>query len=94
MGNLYEERTRLNGNENLNNNKMLIIRQEEQLEDIKNKLAIDNNINNYYYDYNRQNDNNKNFGLTYTTNYYTNNIGKRNGDENDKNYDNYNSYNA
>ena len=94
LGNLYEERTRLNGNENLNNNKMLIIKQEEQLEDIKNKLAIDNNINNYYYDYNRQNDNNKNFGLTYTTNYYTNNIGKRNGDENDKNYDNYYSYNA
>ena len=94
LGNLYEERTRLNDNENLNNNKMLIIRQEEQLEDIKNKLAIDNNINNYYFDYNRQNDSKKNFGLTYTTNYYTNNIGKRIGDENDKNYDNYNSYNA
>ena len=94
LGNLYEERTRLNDNENLNNNKMLIIRQEEQLEGIKNKLAIENNINKFYYDYNRQDNSNKNFGLTYTTNYYTNNIGKRIGDENDKNYDNYNSYNA
>ena len=94
LGNLYEERTRLNDNENLNNNKMLIIRQEEQLEDIKNKLAIDNNINKFYFDYNREDVGNKNFGLTYTTNYYTNNIGKRIGDENNKNYDNYNSYNA
>ena len=73
---------------------MLIIRQEEQLEDIKNKLAIENNINKFYYDYNRQDNSKKNFGLTYTTNYYTNNIGKRIGDENNKNYDNYNSYNA
>ena len=94
LGNLYEERTRLNDNENNNNNKMLIIRQEEQLEDIKNKLAIDNNINKFYFDYNREDVGNKNFGLTYTTNYYTNNIGKRIGDENNKNYDNYNSYNA
>ena len=94
LGNLYEERTRLNDNENLNNNKMLIIRQEEQLEDIKNKLAIDNNINKFYFDYNREDVGNKNFGLTYTTNYYTNNIGKRIGDENNENYDNYNSYNA
>jgi hypothetical protein len=94
LGNLYEERTRLNGNENLNKNKMLIMGQEEQLENIKNKLAIDNNINNYYFDYNIQDDNNKKVGLTYMTNYYTNNLGKRNVDENDKNYDNYNSYNA
>ena len=94
LGNLYEERTRLNDDENLNKNKMLLIGQEEQLENIKNKLAIDNNINNYYFDYNRQDNYNKKFGLTYMTNYYTNNIGKRNGDENNKNYDNYNSYNA
>ena len=97
LGNLYEERTRLNDDESLNKNNMLMIRQEEQLENIKNKLSINNNINsinNYYFDYNRQDNNNKKFGLTYTTNYYTNNIGKRIGDENDKNYDNYNSYNA
>ena len=94
LGNLYEERTRLNDDENLNKNNMLIIGQEEQLENIKNKLSIDNNTNNYYFDYNSQDNNNKKYGLTYMTNYYTKNIGKRNGDENDKNYGNYNSYNA
>ena len=74
LGNLYEERTRLNDDESLNKNKMLIMRQEEQLENIKNQLSIDNNINNYYFDYNKQEGNNKKFGLTYTTNYYNSNI--------------------
>ena len=80
LGNLYEEKSMLNEDqkENIDRNKVLINRQEEQLEKVKKELNINDNnkYEDYYFNYNANNNdingnNNNNSGLTYATKYYS-----------------------
>ena len=82
--NLYDEKNRENDKNNINRIKDLIIKFEEQLENIKRKLC--HNDNEYFFDYSDKSIN-KNKDLTYMIN-YNNDI--RN--VNDMNYKNNNDY--
>ena len=81
LENLYKENNIINDKGNVIRVKDLIMKLEEQLEDVKRKLSHNNN--DYFFDYSNININ-TNRGLTYMTNYNNDNI----INVNDMNYNN------